>query len=121
AKGLGQVVTSLGKGVSHTVVGGAQEAIQGVGEATQQAANSVQDTAENINQAIADTANNVKDATESATSSLATKIDSTSDIVQYDQPATNPSVEELNDYNPATDLPNENKSLAEDDIMDSNY
>lgn len=122
AKGLGQVVTSVGKGVSHTVVGGAQEAIKGVGEATQQAANSVQDTAENINQAVADTANNVKNATESATSSLATKIDSTSDIVQYDQPATNPNVEELNAYNSAsTDLPNEEKSLAEDDIMGSNY
>lgn len=122
AKGLGEVVTSVGKGVSHTVVGGAQEAIKGVGKVTQQAANSVQDTAENINQAVADTANNLKNTTESATSSLATKVDSTSDIVQYEQPVTNSSIEELNDYNvTSTDLPNEGKSLAEDDIMGSNY
>lgn len=122
AKGLGEVVTSIGKGVSHTVVGGAQEAIKGVGEVTQQVANSVQDTAENINQTVADTADNVKKTTELATSSLATKIDSTSDIVQYEQPATNSSVKELKDYNAAsTDLPNEGKSLAEDDIMRSDY
>ena len=52
-----------------------------------------------------------------------TKIDSTSDIVQDYQPATNPNVEELNDYNysASIDLPNEEKSLAEDDIMRSNY
>ena len=121
AKGLGQVVTSIGKGVSYTVVGGAQEAIKGVGEATQQAANSVQDTAENVDRAVADTANKVKNATESGTSSSATKIDSTSDIVQYDRPATNPSVEELNDYNSASNLPNKEKSSPEDDIINSNY
>jgi gas vesicle protein len=127
AKGLGEVVTSIGKGVTHTVVGGAQEAMEGVGEVTQQAANSVRDTAENINQAEADTANKVENTAESATSSLANKMDTTSDIVQYDQPASNLSVDELNDYNPdSTNLPNEEKSfeeksLAEDDIMGTNY